>query len=105
MFCRGAARQDAYVATSCGGTTLRGLLAEPGRRGVALTLAALAAAALAGATLGPAGLLAALLPLALICYSSVLADRGAARGPGFALAQTNADLASQNSRLSLRLVS
>jgi hypothetical protein len=85
--------------------TLVDTFAEPGRRWVVLTLAALATAALAGTTLGPTGLLGALLPLVLVCYSTLLADHGAARGPGPALARANTELTDLNSRLSLRLAS
>ena len=83
---------------------MRQMLDDPGRRWMALTVLALAAAGLAGIVLGPSGLLAALLPLALVCYSAMLADRGAARGPGPALARANDELRAANERLGVRLL-
>jgi len=69
-----------------------------------LTLAGLGAAAIGGAFLGTVGLLAALLPLLLVVYSTAMADLGAARGDGPALAYANAELRAANERLALQLV-
>lgn len=80
------------------------LARTPERRVVLLAALALVAGVSAGATLGPLAAFAAALPVALVAYSSLLADRGALRGPGLALANVNAELTAANAALRWQVV-
>src|SRR2546421_248478 len=101
---RGPFSGQTYATQRGGGGAGMGKLAMTTRRtGVVVVLGLLVAGA-AGVLLGPSGALAASLPLVLLAYSSLLADRNALRGPGPALAQANAGLLAANGRLQWQVV-
>ena len=80
------------------------LTSTPERRTMLLAGLGLLAAGAAAVALGPTGAVAAVLPVILVVYSSLLADRGAVRGPGPALARVNAELTAANARLAWQVV-
>jgi hypothetical protein len=80
------------------------LTSTPERQTMLLVGLGLLAGAVAAAALGPTGALSAALPVVLVAYSSLLADRGARRGPGPALVRVNAELVAANARLSWQIV-
>jgi hypothetical protein len=79
------------------------LTGTPERR-TTLAVLGLLAAVIASVAAGPAAGLAAALPLALVAYSSLLADRNALRGPGPLLARVNAELTAANAGLRWQVV-